>query len=125
MDPMNWLPWLLIAIAAAALIGLVVRFALMYRDMKREKLQRKNAADEQATLSIDGEFFVMSALKLYEVGEGKQLKSGDYVVRTDEVASVMINGIVADYSDGETLTLRDGDAIRAEKDLRVKPQKEQ
>lgn len=125
MEPMNWLPWLLIAIAAAALIGLVVRFALMYRDMKREKLQRKNAADEQATLSIDGEFFVMSALKLYEVGEGKQLKSGDYVVRTDEVASVMINGIVADYSDGETLTLRDGDAIRAEKDLRVKPQKEQ
>ena len=125
MDPINWLPWLLIAIAAAALIGLVVRFALMYRDMKREKLQRKKVADEQATLSIDGEFFVMSALKLYEVGEGKQLQSGDYVVRTDEVASVMINGIVADYSDGETLTLRDGDAIRAEKDLRVKPQKEQ
>lgn len=118
----QWLPWTVLAIALAALGALIARFVVMYRQMKREQSERKAAyAKQDATFASDGEYFVMSAFSLYRVGQGKQLCCGDYLLKTDGQISLQINGVVVDCSDGEVLTLADGDEIRCERDLRVKP----
>ena len=118
----HWLPWLILAIAVVALVGLAVRFVALYRQMKREKLQRQSAsADQDAVLGADGEFFVLYALRPYAVGEGKQLCAGEYIAGNSEPVCVLFNGVAADVSEGDSFRLQDGDVIRAERDLRVKP----
>lgn len=119
----SWFPWVLLAIAISALLALAVRFTLMYRDMKREKAQRKKISETAALLHIDGEYFVLSALCLYEVGKQKQLGEGAYLLKTSDgnAISLQLNGVVVDYNDGETLQLSDGDKLRAEKDVKIKP----
>ncbi len=118
----DWFPWVIVAIAAAATIGLAVRFVVMYRDMKREKFVRLQASSQPAPIAIDGEFFVLTALHPYAVGEGKPLAAGSYVIHSAEGAiALQYNGVVADYNDNEVLTLHDGDVIRAERDLHIKP----
>ena len=124
----RWFPWVLLAIAVTALSGLIVRFALMYRNMKRERLERLQASREEApVLGVDGDRFVMYALRPYGVGETKQLRSGVYLLGSEDggTISLQINGIVVDYSDGETITLGEGDTVRSEKDIYIKPYTEE
>lgn len=119
----DWFPWALSVIALAALIALAVRFVLLYRSMKREKLDRIAASrEENATLRIEGDCFVMTALLAYHVGAGKQLAAGKYTLKTQDGGeiSLQINGVVADFADGETICLKEGDVIRAEKDVGLK-----
>ncbi len=123
----EWFPWVLLAIALAALVALAVRFVFMYRNMKCEKLEKIAASrEENPTLRIDGEYFVMKALSLYNVGTGKQLAAGKYLLKTQDGGdiSLQINGVIVDYADGEAIFLKEGDTVRAEKDVGLKPEEE-
>lgn len=119
----QWLPWAVLAIALASLGALIARFVVMYRQMKREQSERKAAYAQDAVLISDGEWLVLKAFCKYGAGNGKQLEAGDYLLKTADGAaiSLQINGVVVDYDDGEMLTLQEGDEIRCEKDMRVKP----
>lgn len=117
----DWFPWAVMVIALAALVALAVRFGLMYRNMKREKLELDSTASKsEALLDIDGEYFVLRAMCPYGVGEGKPLRAAKYEIGTDSEVALQINGLVADYGDGEYIELREGDSVRAERDVRVR-----
>ena len=120
----QWFPWVLLLISVAMLLALALRFAALYRSMKKAKLQREQASREpDATLGVDGEWFVLHALCPYRVGEGGQLAAGPYLLRMlqGESISLQINGAVVDYLNGEVLSLRSGDTLRAERDVCIKP----
>ena len=117
----QWLPWAVLAIALAALGGLIARFAVLYRDLRREKRERLAASSKlDAEAVSDGEYLVLAAFSPYQVG--KQFDAGEYLLKTgDGGISLQINGVVADYSDGETIVLQTGDVLRCERELRIKP----
>lgn len=121
----EWFPIVLLVLTSTALVVLVVRFVKLYVDMRREKKERIAASRKpDATLSVDGDYLVMTALCLYGVGGGKQLAAGNYLIKTQEgeTVSLQINGVVVDYRDGESICLKEGDALRAEKDVGLKPE---
>ncbi len=122
----DWLPYVVLAIAVATLAGLIARFVIMYRDMRREKAARKQE-EPCVVLGVDGDYFVLSAMLQYGVGQGRQLAASSYLLKTADgnAVAVQINGAVRDCADGQVLVLSDGDILRCEQDVRIKPQKEE
>lgn len=118
------LVWVVVAIAVGVLAGVIFKCVSNYRALKRNKMYVKRNGEVVTLLAIRGEYFVMSRDVEYVVGNGGQLKQGDYVVKGDgyDNFTVTVNGQSRALIGAEILQLSDGDKLVASTcDLLIKP----
>lgn len=116
--------WVVLVCAALGLIGLLVHTLLTSRKAKKNNSAAEATADgENATVDdlpeepndVEITELVMSRNVIYSTGIDGQLKAGKYVLESADDASakfnVRVNGLVREYSGGDTVTLASGDTL--------------
>ena len=120
----NILPWVVIALAAIMLGGILAKCISIYRNIKKNRTYvKKNDEPKTPLLTIRGEYFVLSSSGTYSVGEGGQIKQGNYLVRGDgyDKFQLVTNGETKDFEGDIDVKFADGDVINPVCDVLVKP----
>ena len=128
IDILGILPWVVVAVAVGVLVFILAKSFSLYRRLKRDKMNAKQASEQTIPLlAIRGEFFVLSCGVEYAVGNDGQLQAGKYQLRGDgyDKFQILLNGEEQDLHTDETLQLTDGDWIAALScDVLIKPYQE-
>ena len=121
----NILPWVVIALAAIMLITILGKCFSIYRNIKKNRTYvNKKDEHKEPLMTIRGEYFVLSSSGTYSVGEGGQLKPGEYLLRGDgyDKFELTVNGETKQFDGDSVVSFSDGDAVTPVTcDLLIKP----